>query len=438
MSLAKLFPPLLWLALLLPSGAYVKAAQTPAEQRLSFHAKSVLDEVWDNIRKNHFAPDFEKKYRGSIYNKYLPEAEKAGNEQQLASILNRITKEFGQSHIQVLPPANVLEITAMQAAEKNAEPVSISGPDVPADAGIIPCIADGQLCVRRTIKGSSGEAAGIKPGDRIVSINGVKIDPTVKSYIPWDTMASFMLAGMPESKVSLVTVNRQGVSREYKITRKSNGFKWFKFGAMPRTYGAFYAEVLPGNIGYIHLTAFFPEQIMSFSQAITGKLKDVSGLIIDLRNNVGGLIIMPQWLAGWACPAVIKLGKLQLNGATLTPPSYPQPQCFKGPVVILINDGTASAAEIFAAAMQDAKAAVLFGSTSSGKCLPSQFMRLPSGFRLQTVFGDYERENGKHIELLGVTPDFPVALKLSDLQNNTDSVSEAASKYLREHSAAKE
>jgi C-terminal processing protease CtpA/Prc len=65
-------------------------------------------------------------------------------------------------------------------------------------------------------------------------------------------------------------------------------------------------------------------------------------------------------------------------------------------------------------------------------------MRLPSGFRLQTVFGDYERENGKRIEHLGVTPDFPVALKLSDLQNGTDSVRDAASKYLREHSSAKE
>ena len=404
----------------------------------SVRARNVLDEVWTNIKKNNFDSNFEKNYHESIYNKYLPEIEKTGNDQQLAAVLNRMVKEFGQSHIQVLAPANITEVTVMQAAEKNVEPVSSSFQDVPADVGIIPCIAEGQLCVRRTIKGSAGETAGIKPGDRIVSINGIKFDLAADSYIPWDTLAAFMLAGMPESKVSLVIINHQGISKEYTLAREPNGFKWFKFGAMPRTYGAFYAEILPGNIGYVHLTSFFPEQIISFSQAITGKLKNVSGLIIDLRNNIGGLIIMPQWLAGWACPSIIKLGKLQLNGVTLTPPSYPQPQCFKGPVVILVNEGTASAAEIFAAAMQDAKAAVLFGSATSGKCLPSQFLRLPCGFRLQTVFGDYERENGKRIEHIGVIPDFPLQLKLSDLQNGTDTVREAASKYLQQQPAAKE
>ncbi len=401
-----------------------------ASPAFSKHAVAVLDEVWINIKKSHTSTNFEKEYRDSIYNKYLPEIKAAGNDARLAEILNRMVKEFGQSHIQVLPPVNELEIMALRAAEKNVEPVPLKAQDVPADVGIMPCITEGRLCVLRTVIGSPADAAGIRAGDYIISINGLKLDPSVKSYIPWDTLASFMLAGIPESKVTLVTVNSSGIEKEYKLTRKPNGFNWFQFGAIPRTYGAFYAEVLPGNIGYVHLTAFFPDQITSFVKAITGKLKNVSGLIIDMRNNVGGVVILPQWLAGWSCPAVIKMGKLQLKETTLTPSSYPQQQCFKGPVVILINEGTASAAEIFAASMQDSKTAVLFGSTTSGKCLPSQFLKLPSGFRLQTIFGDYERENGKHIEHLGVTPDVPVALKLSDLRNNLDTVREAAAKYL--------
>lgn len=398
----------------------------------SGRAVAVLDEVWTNIKKSHTSTDFDKEYRNRIYNKYLPEVKSAGNDAKLAEILNRMVKEFGQSHIQVLPPVNELEIMALRAAEKNVEPVPLKAQDVPADVGLMPCITEGRLCVLRTVIGSPADAAGIRAGDYIISINGIKLDPSVKSYIPWDTLASFMLAGMPESKVTLVTVNSSGVEKEYKLTRKPNGFNWFQFGAIPRTYGAFYAEVLPGNIGYVHLTAFFPDQITSFVKAITGKLKGVSGLIIDMRNNVGGVVILPQWLAGWSCPTVIRMGKLQLKETTLTPSSYPQQQCFKGPVAILINEGTASAAEIFAASMQDSKTAILFGSTTSGKCLPSQFLKLPSGFRLQTIFGDYERENGKHIEHLGVTPDVPVVLKLSDLRNNLDTVREAAAKYLRQ------
>ncbi len=437
MRITKLVPLFSCLLLAAAADAEVAYKQDKASDSFSRHAVTVLDEVWTNIRKSHFDQDFEKNHRERIYNKYLPEIKKAGNDMQLAGILNRMVKEFGQSHIQVLPPVNDLEIMALHAAEKNVEPEPLNTQDVPADVGIMPCIAGGKLCVLRTINGSPADAAGIRAGDCIVSINGLKLDTSVNSYIPWDTLTSFLLAGMPESKVSLTTVNSRGIQKEYKLTRKPNGFNWFKFGAIPRTYGAFYAEVLPGNIGYVHLTAFFPDQITSFVKAVTGKLKDVSGLIIDMRNNVGGVVILPQWLAGWSCPQVIKMGKLQLKEATLTPSSYPQQQCFKGPVVILINEGTASAAEIFAASMQDSKAAVLFGATTSGKCLPSQFLRLPSGFRLQTIFGNYERENGQHIEHLGVTPDVPVTLKLSDLQNNIDSVREAAAKYLTQQLAAK-
>ncbi len=426
------------LPLVAAAGAEAVSKQNKASDATARHAVAVLDEVWTNIKKSHFDQNFEKDYRDSIYNKYLPEIKKAGNDTQLAGILNRMVKEFGQSHIQVLPPVNELEVMALSAAEKNVEPVTLNSQDVPADVGIIPCIAENRLCVSRTVKGSPADAAGIKAGDCIISINGLKLDPSIKSYIPWDTLTSFMLAGMPESRVSLVTANSNGIKKEYMLTRKPNGFNWFKFGAMPRTYAAFYSETLPGNIGYVHLTAFFPEQITSFVKAITGNLKGVRGLIIDMRNNIGGVVILPQWLAGWSCPQVIKMGKLQLKEATLTPSSYPQQQCFKGPVVILINEGTASAAEIFAASMQDSKTAVLFGSVTSGKCLPSQFLRLPSGFRLQTIFGDYERENGKRIEQLGVTPDVPVTLKLSDLRNNTDTVREAAAKYLEQKLAEKQ
>lgn len=406
--------------------------QDKISDAFSTYAVATLDEVWKNIRHGHFDRDFEKNYRDKIYNKYLPEIKKADNDVKLAETLNRMVKEFGQSHIQVLPPVNDLETMALRAAEKNVQPAPLNTPDVPADTGIIPCIAENWLSVLRTVKDSPADAAGIKPGDCIISVNGIKLDPSVKSYIPLDILTSFMLAGMPGSKVSLVTVNNSGTKKEYTLTRKPNGFTWFKFGAIPRTYAAFYAEILPGNIGYVHLTAFYPEQITLFVKAMTGELKNVRGLIIDMRNNIGGIIILPQWLAGWSCPQVIKMGKLQLKEATLTPSSYPQPQCFKGPVIILINEGTASAAEIFAASMQDSKAALLFGTATSGKCLPSQFLRLTGGFRLQTIFGDYERENGQRIEHIGVIPDVPVSIKLSDLKNNIDTVRETAAKYLRQ------
>ena len=108
-----------------------------ASPAFSKHAVAVLDEVWTNIKKSHTSTNFEKEYRDSIYNKYLPEIKAAGNDARLAEILNRMVKEFGQSHIQVLPPVNELEIMALRAAEKNVEPVPLKTRDVPADVGII-------------------------------------------------------------------------------------------------------------------------------------------------------------------------------------------------------------------------------------------------------------------------------------------------------------
>jgi carboxyl-terminal processing protease len=99
---------------------------------------------------------------------------------------------------------------------------------------------------------------------------------------------------------------------------------------------------------------------------------------------------------------------------------------------VLIDKNSYSSAEIFAAAMQDGKAAKLFGSTTSGKCLPSQFLKLKSGFRLQTIFGDYIRPNGKRIERLGVKPDCPVTLSAAELHSGIDNVVEKARKYLQE------
>jgi C-terminal processing protease CtpA/Prc len=80
--------------------------------------------------------------------------------------------------------------------------------------------------------------------------------------------------------------------------------------------------------------------------------------------------------------------------------------------------------------MQDAKAAVLFGTTTSGDCLPSIFLKLPSGFRLQTITGNITRPNGGKIEGIGVKPDKEVVLSIKALREGKDNVIEAARFYL--------
>jgi carboxyl-terminal processing protease len=166
--------------------------------------------------------------------------------------------------------------------------------------------------------------------------------------------------------------------------------------------------------------------LQRFRLAIIGKLRNIKGLIVDMRGNIGGLLMYPPWLAAWCCPETVFFGKLIMHGTPLEPRSFPQSKCFKGPLAILIDQDSYSCAEIFAAGIQDGKFAKLFGTTTSGKCLPSVFLKLPSGFRLQTITGSILRVNGKQIEKIGVKPDSKVILNADCLRKGHDNVIEKA------------
>jgi carboxyl-terminal processing protease len=403
-----------------------------AQNVIPSRGETVLKEVWENVRKQHFSTDFDSRYQ-AIYNKYLPEVKKCSSDLQVAVCLNKMLKEFGHSHLLLLPPTGQIEQRILANAASRDTVVKTFTPEDPADCGIIPAIADGKVCVRRIIPDSPAARAGVKPGDEITGINGIKLTPGERSDIPWDMLTVIAFSGLPETSLNLEIMRTgENYPRTFTLTRKPNGFNWFKFGVLPRGYGAYYSDISPDGIAYISLSAFFPETITAFRQLVDGKFKNCRGLIIDLRNNVGGIIMLPQWLAGWCYPKAIPMGKMKMKDAELALVSYPQATGLKVPVAILTNTGTASAAEIFTAAMQDAGAAKVFGETSSGKCLPSQFIRLQSGFKLQIVLGDYVRPGGNRIEHLGVIPDFPVKLLRQDLNNGGDTVKDAATKYLLE------
>ncbi len=267
-------------------------------------------------------------------------------------------------------------------------------------------------------------------GDIILEINRITLHPEKDSYIGWSLIARALLAGQPESAVTVKILNTKNIKRTITLTRQINGEKWFNFGVLPRSYSDFYATILPGNVGYIQFTAFTTPMLLLFRKAIVGELRHVKALIIDMRGNVGGMLMYPPWLAAWCSPETVPFGKLIIKGTTLQPKSFPQSKCFKGAVAILIDNYSYSCAEVFPAGMQDAKKARLFGTTTSGKCLPSMFFKLPCGFRLQTVTGSIVRPNGKEIEGVGVKPDEKVILSIQSLRKGQDNVIEAARNYL--------
>jgi carboxyl-terminal processing protease len=396
------------------------------------HAKQVFNEVWDEVSRRHFDKSFKQKYK-KLYKKFEPAILKSKNDSELTKEINKLLRALGQSHIVLMPPLGVNISKAMASISRNTAPVKRKRkavPDLPADTGISLSQTEKKLCVTRVRKNSPAAKAGIKMGDVILEINKITLHPEKKLYIGWPLIARALLSGQPETKVTIKILNSKNIKRTVTLSRQVNGEKWYKFGLLPRSYSDFYATVLPGNIAYVQFTDFTTPMLFNFRKSIIGKLRNVKGLIIDMRGNVGGMLMYPPWLAAWCCPETVSFGKLTINGTPLEPKSFPQSQCFKGPLAILVDNYSYSCAEIFAAGMQDAKKARLFGTKTSGKCLPSMFLKLPCGFRLQTVTGNIVRMNGKDIEAVGVEPDEKIILSIKSLRKGKDNVIEAAKNYL--------
>jgi C-terminal peptidase prc len=402
-------------------------------------AKQVLNEVWNEVSRRHFDKNFKQQHQ-KLYKKFEPVILKCRDDKKLSREINKLLRALKQSHIALMPPVSASFSKAMSTIRKNTAPnkskkrgsrKKTAPPlDLPADTGITLSQSNNQICVTRIRKNSPAAKAGIKMGDVILAINKIVLHPEKKLYVGWPLIARALLSGQPGSKVTISILDGKDIKRTVILTRQVNGERWFKLGVLPRSYSDFYATILPGKIGYIQFNEFSTPMLLHFRKAITGKLRNIKALIIDMRENIGGMLMYPPWLAAWCCPETVPFGKLVIRSTTLQPKSFPQAKCFRGPLAILINNYSYSCAEIFAAGMQDAKKARLFGTTTSGKCLPSMFFKLHSGFRLQTVMGNIVRVNGKGIERIGVKPDKKVILSIESLRKGQDNVIETARRYL--------
>ena len=407
-------------------------------------AVKTYNESWDVICKAHFAPD--AKRWNSIQKDNEKKIASCANVKEFVNFMNGLFHELGQSHIVLLPPEDIRYKTAIkkitentgkkESAAANAPSQKKAGtPDMPpGEAGVLPLLADGRICVGRIFKNSAAEDACMKQGEEIVKINSFAFDcdASASADAPWELIAHKMLSGKAGTEIVVRTKNLSGIESEYKFKLKPSGSRWVQLGAMPRFAGFFYHEILPGNIGYVYFNSFFPDEITSFNRLLFKEFKDVNGIIIDLRNNPGGVGFMAPALAGWLSGRSLSFGDMQTRDIPLKLISNPQAAAFRGPLAVLINKGTVSTAEIFAAGIQDNKRGRVFGETSSGQCLLSYFHLLSTGYRLQTVCGDFVRVNGSRIEKKGTSPNVEAKNTRESLSSGHDLQLDGAVKYIED------
>ena len=251
---------------------------------------------------------------------------------------------------------------------------------------------DGSILVAASIAGSPAEKAGIRPNDKIVKIDG-------ESVSAMDTQqVQNRIKGEEGTKVSL-TIYREstGETLELELERAQIETTTVK------------GEMLENQIGYIQITGFKEKTYEQFMQAYTDLQKQkMKGLIIDLRNNLGGLVDVVSKIADELVPEGTLVYTVDKQGNRQDTVS--DAKCIEVPLVMLVNGYSASSSEILAGAVQDMGAGKLVGTQTFGKGLVQGLYFLRDGSALKITIQKYYTPKGVCIQGTGITPDYLVEL----------------------------
>jgi carboxyl-terminal processing protease len=255
----------------------------------------------------------------------------------------------------------------------------------------------GELEVVAPIAGSPADQAGIQPRDRILEIDGA-----LTSKLTLDEAAARM-RGPIGTTVTLRIQGKEGEQKSIELVRDRI--------ALNPVYAVLDSQPDGIPIGYIRLTQFSANATAEVADAIN-RLEEqgADAYILDLRNNPGGLLqagieIARLWLDEGTIVYTVNrqgtLGSFEADGPALT----------EDPLVVLVNQGTASASEILAGALQDNGRAQLVGEKTFGKGLIQSLFDLSDGSGLAVTVAKYETPNHRDIHKLGIKPNLEVPLE---------------------------
>ena len=262
-------------------------------------------------------------------------------------------------------------------------------------------VTTGAITIVKTFKKGSGEKEGMKPGDVIYKVEGKKIEGLELSKVV------SMIKG-EEGTFVKVTVLRDGKEIEFNLERKKLEVDTVNYRMEDRS---------GKKIGYISVSEFDEVTASQFKSAISELSKEgMEGLVIDLRDNPGGLLDVTCEMLdmmikkGLLVYTVDKYGKRVDEDAT-------DSDSFDKPVAILVNGNSASASEVFSGAMKDYKAATLVGTKTFGKGIVQSIVPFGDGTAMKVTVSKYYTPNGVNIHGTGIEPDVVVELSKDATKN---------------------
>jgi carboxyl-terminal processing protease len=259
-------------------------------------------------------------------------------------------------------------------------------------------IRDGALIVLTAYPDSPAEKAGLAPGDRITAVDG---QPTEGLNM---TELGLLVRGDAGIPVTL-TVDRAGETLSLTMVRAVI------------TPPSVKLEML-GNVAYISISSFnehADEEMLPVIQEINRN--GAESIILDLRYNPGGLVTTVVNTAGYFLPGQTIFTVKDNDGKVVTHKAVNQPATTDLPMVVLVNEFSASGSEVLSGALQDHDRAVIAGKQTFGKGSVTQLFSLSGDTGIYLTIARWYTPDGHLIEGIGITPDFAPELTGNDLVN---------------------
>ncbi len=270
----------------------------------------------------------------------------------------------------------------------------------------------GKILIISVVDGTPAQKSGIMAGDIILKVNGKDVSGKTISDV------AALIRGEINTKVKLELLrDKKRLTKE--ISREEIHIKNIK------------ASVIDKNIGYIQIISFISSDMTKEFVDALNKTQNCQGLIIDLRGNTGGLmpnavVIADMFLTQGHIVSIVDRDKQK---AVIN--AQAKPYAINKPLVILIDEGTASASEILSGALKDNQKAILVGKRTYGKGMIQRIYPMPNQTGMNLTIAKYLTPKGIDINKKGISPDYEVEYTTKDFINDKDPQMDEAKRIIK-------
>ncbi|GIL52993.1 hypothetical protein Vafri_8708 [Volvox africanus] len=385
-----------------------------------FAAQRTLVEAWTIVGQAFVDPSFNGHDWESELRDHMMTAYSSSSSDEAFGEISHMLEDLGDPYTRRVPPEEYAAFRVSSDGELQGVGMLIANEPI-----------NGHLLVLAPIKGGPADRAGILPGDEVTSINGMSMEG-------WNgEKAARLLRGRGGTEVRVRLARRTGgipgvparpeplpavEYREVSLRRERVQLSPLFFAALPPPAlppgtGALMPVGTDGRVrqpdgpvGYLRLTSFSSNAAAEMREAIQElEAAGASSYILDLRNNPGGLVrssidIARLWLDG--SPVVFNISSREPDEIQSQLVDAPGAALTHRPLVVLVNSGSASAAEILSGALHDNHRAVILGDTNTyGKGKIQSVFELQDGSALFVTVARYQTPNGTEIDRIGIVPD---------------------------------